>query len=231
MRNNELNQQVIQRVAKALGPLNQRVVFVGGAVTSLYVDDPAADDHRMTHDVDLSIEIASTNALNQLRVQLNELGFSQNTQDRVPCRFRLGSIVVDVMATEPIGWAPANRWYAAGFPHAQALRLGDCTIQLLPLPYYLATKFDAFHDRGIDDLWFSKDLQDIAYLLDFCTTLFDALRATEAPVQRYLLQSLKGIQRNENIQDAILGNLRYNEQSARMRAIMQDIDAFVQDLE
>ena len=37
-------------------------------------------------------------------------------------------------------------------------------IRLLPLPYFLAAKFDAFFDRGIEDVYASKDLEDLVYL-------------------------------------------------------------------
>lgn len=42
MKNTGINLKVIDKVAKALGELNDRVVFVGGAIVSLYINDPAA---------------------------------------------------------------------------------------------------------------------------------------------------------------------------------------------
>ena len=53
MKNTEINIAVVQKIALALGELNERVVFVGGAVVSLYIDDPAADDVRPTKDLDI----------------------------------------------------------------------------------------------------------------------------------------------------------------------------------
>ena len=38
------------KIAKALGELNRKVVFVGGAMVSLYIDDPSAEDLRPTKD-------------------------------------------------------------------------------------------------------------------------------------------------------------------------------------
>ena len=38
---------------EALGELNNKVVYVGGAVVSLYVNDPAAEEPRPTKDIDL----------------------------------------------------------------------------------------------------------------------------------------------------------------------------------
>ena len=50
MRNRIINLSVVAEIAQALGDLNQSVVFVGGAVISLYTDDPAADEVRPTQD-------------------------------------------------------------------------------------------------------------------------------------------------------------------------------------
>lgn len=108
---NEINIDVIKKIARALGELNNRVVYVGGAVVSFYIDDPAADDVRPTKDIDISLEITSTGELENLRQELAGKGFTQSAEDSVMCRFHYDGIPADVMATEEIGWAPANRWF------------------------------------------------------------------------------------------------------------------------
>ena len=56
MRNRIINLGVVAEIAQALGDLNESVVFVGGAVISIYADDPAADEVRPTQDVDLTCQ-------------------------------------------------------------------------------------------------------------------------------------------------------------------------------
>lgn len=68
MENTQINQEIIQRVAKALGKLNEKVIYVGGATISLYINDPAAADVRPTKDIDLSIKIASLYELYQMDI-------------------------------------------------------------------------------------------------------------------------------------------------------------------
>ena len=68
MENTLVNRKVIKIIANALGELNERVVYVGGAVVSLYSNDPAADDVRPTQDLDISMEIASVGELEKLRL-------------------------------------------------------------------------------------------------------------------------------------------------------------------
>ena len=40
------------------------------------------------------------------------------------------------------------------------------TIKLLPVSYFLATKFEAFRSRGNNDPYVSHDFEDIIYVLD-----------------------------------------------------------------
>jgi len=48
MRNTLINRKATIKVAQALGELCDEVVFVGGAMVSLYIDDPYAEDIRPT---------------------------------------------------------------------------------------------------------------------------------------------------------------------------------------
>jgi predicted nucleotidyltransferase len=101
-----------------------------------------------------------------LREALIQRGFIQSANDSVTCRFRYEDILVDVMGTEPVGWAPGTRWFKQSFDLAFRYRIDELEISLLPLPYFLATKFDAFLERGIHDIWASHDYEDITYLFN-----------------------------------------------------------------
>lgn len=81
MKNTTINLGVIRKVANALGELNEKVVYVGGAVVSLYINDPAADDVRPTKDIDISLEILTLSELEQLREELIKRGFRQTSED------------------------------------------------------------------------------------------------------------------------------------------------------
>ena len=68
------------------------------------------------------------------------------------------------MGTKEVGWAPANEWFAPGFAHAEKASLERTTIRILPLSFFLASKFSAFHSRSGKDVRTSQDLEDITYL-------------------------------------------------------------------
>jgi hypothetical protein len=69
-------------MAQALGPLRERVVFVGGCATGLLMSQPALADIRPTEDVDAIVEVATL------------AGYHRLTQELVarPCKKRLQTI-------------------------------------------------------------------------------------------------------------------------------------------
>ena len=94
---------------------------MGGAIVSIYINDPAAEDIRPTKDIDISISVHSLSALELFREKLAQRGVVQSADLDVICRFKHKDILVDVMNTEEIGWAPANRWFAPGFEMKEAI--------------------------------------------------------------------------------------------------------------
>ena len=148
MKNSFSNIDALIKVGKALGELNERIVYVGGAVVGLYATDLADDDVRPTKDVDIVVEIATASELEELRKTLAKKGFRQTAEDDVICRFRLEDIKVDVMATKEVGWAPSNLWFALGFKNAESVKFDNIDIKVLPVIYFLASKFEAFEDPG-----------------------------------------------------------------------------------
>lgn len=186
MKNTLINRAVTKRIAHALGDMNQRVVYVGGAVVSLYIDDSSADDVRPTQDIDISMKIAGLSELEEIRKELIKRGFHQSHKDNVICRFRFKDIKVDVMGTTPIGWAPGNEWFVEGFNHTISKRIDDIDVTILSLPYFLATKFSAFYDRGLAEPRISKDFEDIVYLMNYTSDLKDQILQAEEPVKYYL---------------------------------------------
>jgi len=122
MRNLSVNAKAIAIVAGALGEMNISVVYVGGAVVGAYVNDAGAGDVRPTKDIDIALEIATEFELETVRKKLTAKRFVQSAEENVMCRFRYKNILVDVMSTRAVGWAPANPWFALGFIMQKQLR-------------------------------------------------------------------------------------------------------------
>ncbi|MFT6054818.1 MAG: hypothetical protein ACJASP_001713 [Roseivirga sp.] len=223
LKNTLINRAATQKLAKTLGKLNAEVVYVGGAMVSFYIDDVTADDVRPTKDLDITLEIHTLGELESLREALIKKGLRQSSEDKVICRFRLDDIKVDVMSTKEVGWAPANRWFAPGFERRYQLMLDEMEISLMPLPYFLASKFDAFFNRGSKDPRTSHDFEDIVYILTYTSDLTQKIMEAEDAVRNYLKESFGKIESNKLYQEAIVGNLYADQLDEAFEMIMAKV--------
>jgi predicted nucleotidyltransferase len=228
LKNTRINLGVIRIIATALGDLNERVVYVGGAVVSLYINDPAAEDVRPTKDIDISLKIASIGELEEIRESLTLKGFKQSPSDDVICRFRYEDIKVDVMSTKAVGWAPANPWFGPGFKHLEKINIEDKSINILQLSYFLATKFSAFKDRGGNDARLSHDFEDITYILDNRIDLVEEIQKSPKEVKEYLKDEFKKILANQNTKEALLANLYFETQEERFNMIIEKLNKIIE---
>jgi len=148
-------------------------------------------------------------------------GFYQSAEDAVTCRFRYDDLLIDVMTTQTVGWAPSNPWFEKGFDKAITIDLNNVVIKVLPLPYFLATKMEAFYDRGIKDVYASHDLEDLVYLFNYTTAIDTHVLASNKEVQLYLAEKLISITENHTIMSAIRGSLYYEQADERMEIIKE----------
>jgi len=165
MENRIINIAVVAEIAKALKNYNNKMVFVGGAVVSLYTDDVAAAEIRPTADVDMTLNVVSLSEWSIIQEDLGALGFYPDPFGHAICSYKYKDIPVDIMATEDGPLGAANKWYKIGFKDLWRVKIKDQEISILKAPCYLATKFEAFNNRG-KDYRTSHDMEDIIYILD-----------------------------------------------------------------
>ena len=79
-----------------------------------------------------------------------------------------------------------------GFENLQTAKAKDEEIKILSAPCYLATKFEAFNDRG-NDLRSSHDIEDIIYVLDNRMSIVDELKSDDQRVTKFVQQELQNI--------------------------------------
>ncbi|HAH30792.1 MAG TPA: hypothetical protein DCL44_00580 [Elusimicrobia bacterium] len=78
---------MLTHIAKGLGPLKDKVVFVGGSTVSLYLTDPGAATVRPTEDVDCVTQVLTRTQYYKLEAELEQLGFHHVTEKGAPiCR-------------------------------------------------------------------------------------------------------------------------------------------------
>ncbi len=217
----------IQTIARVLGDLNERVVYVGGAVVGLYIDDPAAPMVRPTKDVDIVVEVASASELEKLRQELAGRGIHFTPEVNVLCRFKYQNILIDVMATKNVDWAPANPWFKAGYELAHVINLEDIAIRIMPLAHFLAAKFAALKDRGQDPRT-SSDFEDIVYILDNRKTLVNDILKSDDDVKAFLRAELSPILDDDLLQEAVRAHLEPETQMERYKRLLQKIKEILQ---
>ena len=103
------------------------------------------------------------------------------------CRWRYRGIVVDLMPTDPNVLGFANRWYRLAVETAQRISLpSGITIRLISGPAFIATKFEAFADRGRGDLLASHDLEDIVNVIASRTRILEEIAHSPPDLRGYL---------------------------------------------
>jgi hypothetical protein len=191
MYNKVINLALVAQVAEGLKELREKMVFIGGAVISLYTDDPAADEIRPTTDIDMTINLANYAEWAKMQERLAELNFYPDPKGQSICSYKFEKIAIDIMPADDSSIGVSNRWYKPGFKYLQQIELPEgISINILPAPYFLATKLEAFKDRGGNDFYGSHDFEDIIYLLDNRTTIVEEILAADEDVRQYIKQEL-----------------------------------------
>ncbi len=197
------NKELISIVAKGLGDLLSKVVFIGGAVTELYA--PAEKEIlevRATEDVDCVIQLLSYAKFTAFEEELRNRKFVNDPAKIM--RWNYAGIVVDVMPDDESILGFSNPWYADGIKFAVDYALSDTlNIRLFTLPYFLASKFTALFDRGMSDLRLSKDLEDIVFCFFYCVDIALEIESSDAKLPHFLKESITKLLQNPNIREAI----------------------------
>ncbi len=136
----------------------------------------------------------------------------------------LGSLCQEVVF---VGWAPGNQWFQKGFDKAISTILDGQEIKLLPLPYFLATKFEAFFSRGSSDPYASKDLEDLVYLFNHTSNIVVQILEAPEDVRSFLLNAIQQLLNDAAAMRAIPGHLFYENAEEQYREIKQKLKMLV----
>lgn len=202
--------QAIRLVAERLDSLAERVVFLGGATLGLFITEPGAAPPRPTKDVDLIVEITMLEHLNlSFRSQLVRRGFREVTNEGVICRWEIEGTKVDIMPTTPGILGPSNRWYPAAAAQAQRYQFPDGpSIRLISPACFLATKIEAFANRGQGDFSGSHDLEDVISVIDGRPTIEEEVASATPEIRDYLGREIARLLTNEAFLESLPGQLR-----------------------
>lgn len=105
----------------------------------------------------------------------------------------------------------------------------ECTvkgtkIRILKVPYFLATKFEAFKGRGKEDYMASHDMEDIITILDASSEelLEGELKNFDMDLTNYLKSELSHLMSSQNFKAALPGSVFDRFNAERRAAIIMN---------
>lgn len=216
-------------VVRRLGPLRERVVFVGGMVRGLLVTDPAASPPRPTDDVDLIIDVPSRLAYFQFGDELRALGFKEpiHDEDAPICRWIVDEVRTDIMPVDPSILGFTNVWYEGAADHASTLDGPDGAVRYLNAPYFCATKLEAFASRGGDD-FYHHDLEDFLAVVDGRPSLVAEIERASPDLRSFLVDTVSDLLASEAFRESLPGHLEGDEASqGRLPLLLRRLNQIV----
>lgn len=110
------------------------------------------------------------------------------------------------MAAEDGLLGPANRWYKIGFENLWTAKAKDQEIFILSAPCYLATKFEAFNDRGTDYRT-SHDMEDIINVLDNRINIVDEIANDDTRISHFIKEQLLNMIDKGLMQEVLIAHI------------------------
>lgn len=176
---------------------------------------------RPTDDVDVIIELASYTGYAELDENLRKLGFENDIESGVLCRYQVKGIIVDVMPTNAHVIGFSNRWYADGFKFAKSIQLDDLPIKIFTLPFFIASKIEAFKSRGQNNYLFSSDFEDIVYVLENNANIGPLIAESPKDVQQYLKQCFLEFLKDAEFEEGVSAHLEPITQAQQIEKIFR----------
>jgi hypothetical protein len=117
---------------------------------------------------------------------------------------------------------PANRWYKLGFENLWTVMAKDQLINILSAPCWLATKFEAFNNRG-KDYRTSHDMEDIIYVLDNRLDIVSEIEKDNSNIRKFLKEQLQAIVQKELLREVIMAHIHPLMLEERMPTVEEKI--------
>ncbi len=154
--------------------------------------------------------------------RLRALGLAEDTTPGAPlCRWRHGPLIVDVMPTDAAVLGFSNRWYPAAIETAQTVRIAEHDVHIVTPALFVATKLEAFHGRGGDDLVASHDLEDIIVVVDGRAEIVGDVAAAADDVRAYIGAEIRALLDNRDFTEALAGFLLPDPASQARRSLLE----------
>ncbi len=222
-----INMESLAQVARMLEPLNKKFAFLGGAVVPLLIDNPSLVAVRPTKDIDVVIEVVSRLHFSKLEQKLRSIGFRHDLSEAAPkCRWIVEDITVDVMpANEDLGeWR--SEWFSEALVTSEPIKIeGNIAVNVVTAPFFIATKLEAFSDRGKEDFYGSHDLEDIITVLDGRSSIVTEIESAPRSLCTCIGKRFAELVANHDFMESLSGHLLPDSASqARLPALRETLE-------
>ncbi len=199
----------IAMVTRRLKRLQVPHAFLGGAVVSLLVDDPEMHQVRPTQDVDAIVQVITQAEYALLEERLRKDGFVNDMSEGAPiCRYIVERCKVDVMPVSAAAIGMRSRWFQEALSSAALRPVGPGESAPIIRPaFFLATKLEAFKDRGKGDYQASHDLEDLLAVVDGCANIADQVAEGPTDLRQFLAEEFSALLDKNAFREALPGHL------------------------
>ena len=126
------------------------------------------------------------------------------------------------MAMEDGPFGPSNPWYKIGFQNLWTVKAKDQEIKIFSASCYLATKFEAFNNRG-KDYRTSHDMEDIIYVLDNRIDIVEEIKQSDRRIQTFLKEQLQAIVNKDLLSEVLMAHIHPLMLEERMPVVEEKI--------
>ena len=121
----------------------------------------------------------------------------------------------------------SNKWYADGYRTAIEYSIDDLhPVKIFTAPYFVASKLEAFQNRGRGDGRTSRDFEDIVFVLENRRSVWQEMKAADEKVRGYLLSQFQTLRDNRHIREWIDGHSDFYSPPGSY-FILNDMDEFL----
>lgn len=210
------------QIAKALKPIGMDYAFGGGAVIGLLIDQTPFYKMRPTDDVDVIVSVIAGQRYSDLEAEIRKQDFEHDMTPGAPkCRWHYQGIVVDIMPSNDPAFGLNTRWFPEALKTATLMQLDEHPIPVITAPAFVATKYEAFLDRGENDFLGSHDLEDIICVVDHRESLVDELQKGDSPICHAAIGALTSLWESALFREALPGHLPPDAASQRRLDLLE----------
>lgn len=214
----------IAGIARALGALSSEVVFIGGAIAPILQTHPAIPRVRPTKDVDAVVASTRYASFHQLQIQLGQLKFKMDTSGKHAHRWFApdGTPFDLVPAGDHLG-GTGSEWDRMALETAVETEIEPgLSIRHASAPGFLALKWAAFWDRGVEDPFASHDLEDILALVVSRDTILEDISDAPQNIREHLRHGFGWLHGNPDRDDLVAGHLANAQSSKQVADLLRE---------